>query len=246
MSARWRAATNAVKAGRGCRYPTLRSSTATNIPSVGAASAAPDGVSAPDALEAAHVDAAAALVEDEEAREVAVAARRFEELRARLLQLETSVVADADKVNSADHKTGLASLSVLDPAIYPLNPDLKMCGVARTVRTRGNEFLTVLDALCNADEGEVLMVDGGGTSRALSGEIFATQALQKGLGGIVIDGACRDSALIRRMPLPYYTRGVHPAAGSTADPCAPFRLNRLFLQADRERWGAGTARRSAR
>ena len=124
MSARWRAATNAVK-GRGCRYPALRSSTATNIPSVGAASAAPDGASAPDALEAAHDAAATALVEDDEAREVAVAARRFEDLRARLLQLETSVVADADKVNSADHKTGLARYG--PPSLPPAARAARSC-----------------------------------------------------------------------------------------------------------------------
>lgn len=130
---------------------------------------------------------------------------RFERLRQRLLALETTVVCDADKVNEAAHPTGLATLQCMDSAIYPLNSDasLKMVGVARTVSARDEEFLTVLHALCEAEPGEVLMIDAGGSKRAKCGEIFATAALQQGLAGIVVDGAARDSALIRDLLLPY-------------------------------------------
>lgn len=142
--------------------------------------------------------------------------QRFSELRARLLQLETSVVCDADKVNDAAHPTGLATLAVLDPAIAALNPDATMVGLARTVRTAGEEFLTVLHALCEAQEGEVIIIDTQGGRRANTGEIFATEAVRKGVAGIVIDGYCRDSKLIREIGLPYYSRGITPCAGSTS------------------------------
>ena len=97
-------------------------------------------------------------------------------LRERLLALETTVVCDADKVNEAAHPTGLATLQCLDPAIYALNADadLKMVGLARTVSARDEEFLTVLHALCEAEPGEVLMIDAGDSKRAKCGEIFAT------------------------------------------------------------------------
>ena len=144
---------------------------------------------------------------------------RYAALRERLLRLETSVVCDADKVNEAAHPTGLGSLRLLDPGIYPLNDDaeLKMVGIAFTVRCDGDEFLTVLHALSEAEAGDVLMIDAGGASRAKAGEIFAKAALGQGLAGIVVDGAARDSALIRTLPLPYYVRSVTPAAGSTSD-----------------------------
>ncbi len=144
---------------------------------------------------------------------------RFELLRRRLLALETTVVCDADKVNDAAHPTGLATLQCLDSAIHPLNSDprLKMVGVARTVLARDEEFLTVLHALCEAKAGEVLMIDAGESRRAKCGEIFATAAMQQGLAGIVVDGAARDSALIRDLPLPYYVRSVTPVAGSTGN-----------------------------
>ena len=129
---------------------------------------------------------------------------RYAALRERLLRLETSVVCDADKVNEAAHPTGLGSLRLLDPGIYPLNDDaeLKMVGIAFTVRCDGDEFLTVLHALSEAEAGDVLMIDAGGARRAKAGEIFAKAALGQGLAGIVVDGAARDSALIRTLPLP--------------------------------------------
>ena len=144
---------------------------------------------------------------------------RYEALKQRLLALETTVVCDADKANQAAHPTGLATLQVLDPAIYPLQSsgDLKMVGIARTVSARQEEFLTVLHALAEAQPGEVLMIDAGGAKRAKCGEIFATAALQQGLAGIVVDGAARDSALIRELPLPYFVRSITPVAGSTSD-----------------------------
>lgn len=83
---------------------------------------------------------------------------RFSVLRSRLLKLETSVVCDADKVNDASHPTGLATLAALDPGIAPLNPQSTMAGLARTVQTRGDEFLTVLHALCEAEQGEVIVI----------------------------------------------------------------------------------------
>jgi regulator of RNase E activity RraA len=85
------------------------------------------------------------------------------------------------------------------------------------VSARDEEFLTVLHALCEAEAGEVLMIDAGGSRRAKCGEIFATAAMQQDLAGIVVDGAARDSALIRELPLPYYVRSVTPVAGSTGD-----------------------------
>src|SRR5262249_4285876 len=63
-------------------------------------------------------------------------------------------------------------------------------GRARTVRGR-DDFLTVIRALHESEPGEVLVIDGGGGTRALAGELFATEAARRGLAGIVIDGACR-------------------------------------------------------
>ncbi len=60
----------------------------------------------------------------------------------------------------------------------------------------------------------MLVIDGGGGTRALAGELFATEAARRRLAGIVIDGACRDTLKLATLRLPVYARRVCPAAGT--------------------------------
>lgn len=128
----------------------------------------------------------------------------FQEIKKRLQALDTACVCDADK-----------NLRVMDPEIRPLNPEVKMIGLACTVRCRG-DFLSVIKALDEARENEVLVIDGGGEKIALAGELFSHEAHRKGLAGIVLDGACRDAQKIRELHLPFYSRFVIPMAGTSS------------------------------
>jgi 4-hydroxy-4-methyl-2-oxoglutarate aldolase len=47
---------------------------------------------------------------------------------------------------------------------------------------------------------------------AYSGELFASEAVRRGMAGIVIDGLCRDTAMLAEIPLPVYSRGASPWA----------------------------------
>jgi 4-hydroxy-4-methyl-2-oxoglutarate aldolase len=128
----------------------------------------------------------------------------LEELTRRLAPLDTACLCDAD-----------AAVRALDPAIRPLTDAPKLVGTAFTVTCRLG-FLQVLKALREARAGDVLVVDAAGGRRAVAGELFATEAARKGMAGIVVDGAVRDSASIRRIGLPVYARHVHPRAGGSA------------------------------
>ena len=128
------------------------------------------------------------------------------EMKQRLLQLDTACVCDADK------EEGL--LRVVDPEIRPIPTGLKLVGRAHTVRCQ-EDFLSVLKALRDAEAGDVIVIDSKGSQKALTGELFPTEAKRKGLAGIVIDGACRDTVAIRQIGLPYYARSVNCAAGTT-------------------------------
>jgi 4-hydroxy-4-methyl-2-oxoglutarate aldolase len=121
---------------------------------------------------------------------------------ARVAAIDTAALCDADN-----------DIRVMGPGLRPVTSFRQMVGRARTVRCR-DDFLTVVRALHDSGPGEVLIIDGGGGARALAGELFATEAARRGLAGIVIDGACRDTPKLATLRLPVYARWVCPAAGT--------------------------------
>ena len=126
----------------------------------------------------------------------------------RLLKIEVSALCDADK-----------GLPVVDPGIRAMVPDVRMAGPALTVVAH-DDHLPLFSALDEASEGDVLVVVTGGGTRAVVGELFATEAKRRGVAGIVVDGLCRDVAGLRRLGLPFFARGTVPAYGSTVSRAA--------------------------
>jgi 4-hydroxy-4-methyl-2-oxoglutarate aldolase len=129
----------------------------------------------------------------------------MDELLQRLSALDTTTLSDAGK-----------DLRVMDPGLRPVALSRKLVGRAVTVAA-GAGLMPVVDALERAGSGDVLVIDGEGGTRALAGELFASEAHRKGLAGIVIDGSCRDTSELRQIPLPFYARACVPnAAGPGA------------------------------
>jgi 4-hydroxy-4-methyl-2-oxoglutarate aldolase len=94
-----------------------------------------------------------------------------------------------------------------------------MAGPAYTVTAR-DDHLPVMSALAEAAPGDVIVVAGDGGTRALFGELFATEARRRGLAGIVADGLCRDLRGLRAIGLPVFARGTTPRSGTTVSRAA--------------------------
>ncbi len=121
----------------------------------------------------------------------------------RIARIPTAVLSDA-----------LGRLGTMTSGIKPITSAWRLVGTARTVRCFPGDFLTLLTALAEAREGEVLVVDGGGhLEAALLGQLMAVEARRKGVRGFVIDGAVREVSGLEDIGLPIFARTVTPRLG---------------------------------
>src|SRR5919202_2811296 len=98
-------------------------------------------------------------------------------------------------------------------------PDVRMGGPAFTVVAE-DAPLPVMTALADAAPGDVVVIATNGGTRAVFGELVATEARRRGLAGIVVDGLCRDLRGLRRIGLPAFARGTTPRSGTVVSRAA--------------------------
>ncbi|QEY24407.1 ribonuclease E activity regulator RraA [Neisseria animalis] len=90
----------------------------------------------------------------------------------------------------------------------------KFHGRIRTVRCNQDNGL-IRRIFKNPSEGEVLVVDGGGSLRsALMGDIIAGYAAENGWAGTVIYGVVRDSAVLDTLDFGTKALGTNPRVSS--------------------------------
>ncbi|RJS71274.1 bifunctional hexulose-6-phosphate synthase/ribonuclease regulator [Methanophagales archaeon] len=97
--------------------------------------------------------------------------------------------------------------------IKPLFEDIKLVGKAVTVQTFEGDWAKPVEATDVAKEGDVIVVYAGSKDVAPWGELASWSCKQKGIAGIVIDGAVRDVEEIRRLRFPVFAKFVVPNAG---------------------------------
>ena len=86
-----------------------------------------------------------------------------------------------------------------------------LSGPALTCACTPEDNLAVHAALYQATRGTVLVCDGAGTTRcALFGELMATDALNQGLAGLIVQGPIRDIADLDELGFPIWSTGTAP------------------------------------
>jgi 3-hexulose-6-phosphate synthase/6-phospho-3-hexuloisomerase len=125
-----------------------------------------------------------------------------EEIHSLLMQVSTPNISDAM------HRKGAL------PGLISLCGKVKMAGKAVTVRTAAGDWAKPVEAIDIADCGNVIVINNDSSVHVAPwGELATLSCIQKGLAGVVIDGAVRDIDDIREMKFPVFARAIVPNAG---------------------------------
>ena len=93
--------------------------------------------------------------------------------------------------------------------IKPIRAGMKLCGPVIPVKTRPGDNLIVHKAIYVARPGDVLLVDTSSFIEAgFWGGIMTEAAQQRGIAGLVTDGAVRDTDEIAQMGFPVFSKGI--------------------------------------
>lgn len=124
-------------------------------------------------------------------------------------RLDREAVAKFADLPVANVSDCMSRLSAGGASLRPMHRDGTLVGSALTVRTRPGDNLMLHKAIDMAEEGDVIVVDGGGdTTNALIGELMLAHAIKRGVAGFVINGAVRDAKAILELNWPVFAVGV--------------------------------------
>ncbi len=113
----------------------------------------------------------------------------------------------AANISDAMHRKGWL------PGIRALTPGMRVVGPALTVWTYPGDWSKPVQAIDEAEEGAVIVVDVRGEGPAIWGEEASKSCRSRGVAGVVINGAARDTGEIRELGFPLFCALTAPAAG---------------------------------
>ncbi|HEX5140888.1 MAG TPA: RraA family protein [Dehalococcoidia bacterium] len=132
------------------------------------------------------------------------------DIRRHFDRVPSDLVAQAAKYQAAILADVAGRRGTLD-RVGPLTPEMKLAGPAFTVEVRAGDNLMIHAAMALAQPGDVLVIDGkGDTTCALMGALMVNACKALALGGVVIDGAIRDTGELRDLGFPVFAVGSNP------------------------------------
>ncbi|MHB9112447.1 MAG: 3-hexulose-6-phosphate synthase [Thermoleophilia bacterium] len=118
-----------------------------------------------------------------------------------LSQVSTANISDA--MHRSGELTGL----------MPVYSGIRLAGPAFTVRTFPGDWAKPVEAIDLARKGDVIVIDAGGVGPAVWGELATHSARERGIAGVVIHGAVRDTPEISDLEFPVFASMFTPTAG---------------------------------
>ncbi|MDD4201924.1 MAG: DUF561 domain-containing protein [Candidatus Omnitrophica bacterium] len=134
---------------------------------------------------------------------------------------KTSLYKRVSEKNIKDILRKVSSANVSDAmhrkeaviGLKAIGKPIKIIGKVITVKTLPGDWAKPVQAVDKAEKGDVIIIDACGTGPAVWGELATHSAKQKGIAGVIINGAARDIEEIIKMGLPVYSKMVMPNAG---------------------------------
>jgi len=124
-----------------------------------------------------------------------------EEIRKILMQVTTPNISDA--MHRARAIEG----------VKPIVKGKKIVGKAVTVYTMDGDWAKAVEAIDIAGKGDVIVIKCSGDTSAVWGELATRSCMNKGIEGVVIDGAVRDVDDIAKLDFPVFAKKIVPNAG---------------------------------
>ena len=141
--------------------------------------------------------------------------------------LEQAAVMDSSTLHEAAGRIGS-----LSSAIKAIDPGMTICGPAFPVKGPPLDNLAIHFAIDEAQPGDVIVADvSSGYEGGYFGEVMATSAIARDLGGLVIDGCVRDGAALAAKGWPVFARGLC-MRGTLKDLNGDFKINETLAFGD--------------
>jgi len=128
----------------------------------------------------------------------------------RVTRADAESVAALAKYGVATIHEAMGRVGLLNTTIRPIYPGAKACGTAVTIFAHpgDNWMLHVAAELLEAGDVAVLGTSSDNMD-GMFGDLLATSFRARGAVGLVIDAGCRDTAELRDMGFPVWSKAVH-------------------------------------
>jgi 4-hydroxy-4-methyl-2-oxoglutarate aldolase len=123
--------------------------------------------------------------------------------------ITNGLIENLTKFDTATLFEAAGQRGMVDPAIRPAWPGARLAGPVFTVQCPPGDNLMLHHAVTLAQPGDVLVASTGNYGLAGAwGEILTVAARARGIAGLVIDGAVRDTSAIAPRGFPIFSRGL--------------------------------------